>query len=186
MRLQAGIGLGEEGQGTLRALAADPATSEYCAARAVGALGKAWPSVTAEATLGRALTADRSELAKACLGWLARFGRPEAESPLLEVLGHHDPEAVVAAAHALGRLGSVAAVATLREAEARWPRELSRAARHAIAEIQSRLTGAEHGQLSLAGAEAGALSLVTETEPGRLSLVEPEQQEPGDRPLGRI
>ncbi len=46
---------------------------------------------------------------------------------------------------------------------------LRSAARQAIAEIQSRLSGAEPGQLSLAGGEAGQLSL-SENEAGRVSL----------------
>ncbi|HYU31630.1 MAG TPA: HEAT repeat domain-containing protein [Thermoanaerobaculia bacterium] len=48
--------------------------------------------------------------------------------------------------------------------------ELQRAARQAIAEIQSRLPGASPGQLSLAGTEAGQLSLA-QIEEGQLSLV---------------
>src|SRR6185436_5845866 len=46
-------------------------------------------------------------------------------------------------------------------------KDLHRAARQAIAEIQSRLQGASPGQLSLAGAEGGQLSLA---EGGELSL----------------
>ena len=76
----------------------------------------------------------------------------------------------VAAARALGRVGTVAAVAPLREAAERRG-DLRSAARQAIAEIQARLAGAEPGQLSLAGGEAGALSLA-DGEPGRLTLAE--------------
>jgi len=78
----------------------------------------------------------------------------------------------VAAARALGRVGSAAAVAPLKEAEARRREpDLTRAARQAIAEIQARLPGASPGQLSLASGETGSLSLA-EDERGRLSLKE--------------
>lgn len=89
----------------------------------------------------------------------------------------------MAAANALGRIGSVAAVLPLREAAERsWlDRELRRVTRLAIAEIQSRLQGASPGQLSLAQAEAGQLSLATNPA-GQLSFsgAEPDlTPEPG-------
>jgi hypothetical protein len=87
---------------------------------------------------------------------------------MLEALRSEDPPVSVAAAQALGRVGTVAAVVPLREA-AEQGGDLRRAARQAIAEIQARLAGAEPGQLSLAGGEAGALSLA-DGEPGRLTL----------------
>lgn len=79
----------------------------------------------------------------------------------------------VAAARALGAgLSLDEATRFLQQALFRDRGELAQAARQAIAEIQARLTSAERGQLSLAGGEAGALSLVTAAEPGRLSLTE--------------
>jgi hypothetical protein len=79
---------------------------------------------------------------------------------------------------ALGRVGTSAAVGPLREAE-EGDAEMRRAARQAIAEIQSRLAGAAPGQLSLAGGEAGALSLA-EDERGRLSLAPSSRGTSGD------
>ncbi len=78
----------------------------------------------------------------------------------------------MAAAKALGRVGSARAVLPLKEVAERSRRdlELRPAARQAIGEIQSRLQGASPGQLSLAGAEAGQLSLA-QAEAGRLSFV---------------
>jgi hypothetical protein len=77
----------------------------------------------------------------------------------------------VAVALSLGRVGTVQAVLALKAAEAESPddRELRRAARQAIAEIQSRLAGASPGQLSLAEGSAGQLSM-TQGEAGRLSV----------------
>ena len=76
----------------------------------------------------------------------------------------------MAAARALGRVGTTAAVVTLKEAEAQAREaDFSRAVRQAIAEIQARLPGASPGQLSIASGESGTLSLV-EDERGRLSL----------------
>lgn len=172
IRLEVAIARGEAGRKTLLALVTDPATPDELAARAARALGTNLPSEVAEATLGRSLEQGRSELAQACLEALGTLGRADCEELLVAALSSQREDVALTAAHALGRLGTVAAVPVLRELEERGPRALSRAARQAIAEIQSRLTGAEHGQLSLAGAEAGALSLVTETEPGRLSLAE--------------
>ena len=108
--------------------------------------------------------------ARACLEALGQRGRPEAEGLLLEALRSEDAPVSVAAAQALGRAGTVTAVAPLREAAERSA-DLRRAARQAIAEIQARLAGAEPGQLSLADGEAGALSLA-DGEPGRLSLAD--------------
>jgi hypothetical protein len=71
------------------------------------------------------------------------------------------------AARALGRIGTAASVPPLREAEP----ALGRAAREAIASIQSRLTGAAEGQLSVAG-PSGEVSLA-EDERGRVSRDEP-------------
>jgi HEAT repeat protein len=81
----------------------------------------------------------------------------------------------VAAAEALGRSGTVAAVLPLkRAAELSKGIELRRAARQAVAEIQSRLPGASPGQLSLSSSEAGRLSLA-QAEAGQLSFPTGEQ-----------
>ena len=77
----------------------------------------------------------------------------------------------IAAAIALGRVGSTAAVLPLKQTAERFSSDpqLSQATRQAIAEIQSRIPGASPGQLSLAGAEVGQLSLA-QAEAGQLSL----------------
>ncbi len=184
VRLRAGMALGEEGRGTLVDLVARAGTDDSCAARAIAALGDRLPAEQAEAALRRALgEAGRPQTAQACLEALGRLGRPEHERLLLEALRSDDLPVSIAAARALGRAGTVAAVPPLREATSPGvPGELRSAARQAIAEIQARLTGAEPGQLSLAGGEAGALSLA-DGEPGRLSLAEetrhPEEHRPG-------
>jgi hypothetical protein len=56
----------------------------------------------------------------------------------------------------------------------RYPFDLGlrRASRQAIAEIQSRLTGATPGQLALADGDAGQLSLADEGREGQVSLAE--------------
>jgi hypothetical protein len=172
VRLQAGWYLGEEGGATLLALVESARTEDSCAARAVNALGERLPAGQAEAALGRALERGRSETARACLAALERRGALPSEGLLLQALGGDDLQISVTAARALGRVGTVTAVTALRAAESSRRGELRSAARQAIAEIQSRLPGAQPGQLSLAGSEAGALSLAP-GEPGRLSLSEP-------------
>ena len=179
VRLRAAVALGEEGRDALLGLVARPGTDDSCAARAVAALGDRMPAEQAEGALRRALGGGRNpRTAEACLDALALLGRSGAEGLILDALRSEDTPVAVAAARALGRVGTVAAVAALREAAERGG-DLRRAGRQAIAEIQARLTGAEPGQLSLAGGEAGALSLA-DGEPGRLSLAEgrPERLPP--------
>ena len=109
---------------------------------------------------------------------LGRLGDPRAEISLLRMLGRDDAEVRVAAARALGRLGSVKSVAPLLALlERGHDADGRQAIRGAIGSIQSRLVGAgagqltvasaesESGRLSLAGPEAGALTLADEGEP---------------------
>ena len=85
---------------------------------------------------------------------------PAAERVLAERgLVHTDEGARLAAAVGLGRIGSAAAVLPLQEAAARHGGALRRAAGQAVAAIQSRLSGAAPGQLTVAAEGGGALSL---------------------------
>ncbi len=174
VRLRAASALGEEGRETLVDLVTRAESDDSCAARAIGALGDRLPEGLVESTLRRALDgAPRRQTAQACLEALARLGRTEAEGLILDALRSEDAQVSVAAARALGRVGTVAAVASLREAMQPRGELLRSAGRQAIAEIQSRLAGAGPGQLSLSGGEAGALSLA-DGEPGRLTLSDAE------------
>jgi HEAT repeat protein len=122
------------------------------------------------ALMSKVMSMEKGDLAVAAADALGSTGSPAAEPPLLAALERDIPDLRVAAARALGRVGTAAAVVPLKEAEARAADSVfSRAARQAIAEIQSRLPGASPGQLSMASGEAGTLSLV-EDERGRLSL----------------
>lgn len=183
VRFEAAVACGRDGHDTLRALVANPATSDALAADAVVALGVWWSVEAATEGLRAALRRSRTEVARAALDTLgrhARLGRrgdAALEGQVVRTLAHIDPAVCVAAAQALGQLGSAAAVPALRAAEERGHRELARAARQSIGEIQARLGGAEHGQLSLADGEAGALSLAGDGEAGRLSLDEPRSVE---------
>lgn len=125
----------------------------------------------AVAPLVKVLAVETGDLAAAAAQALGALGALAPEGPLIDVLRHDAPGLGVAAAEALGKVGSVAAVLPLKEAaDAGWSeRDFSRAARQAIAQIQSRLSGASPGQLSLAGAEGGQLSLAA-GDAGQLSL----------------
>lgn len=114
---------------------------------------------------------DDDELAVDAVRALGETGSPAAEPPLIQALQREQENLRVAAMNALGRVGSAAAVLPLKEvAEGSWlDLGFRRAARQAIAEIQSRVEGASPGQLSLAAAEAGQLSLA-QAEAGQLSL----------------
>jgi hypothetical protein len=174
VRLRAAMALGAEGQETLRALVADAATNDACAARAVAALGVELPSEEAVNALRLALDSGHAETAIACLGTLSVRGTVASEDALLAALLCPLDDVRIAAARALGRAGTADAVRDLLAVSESGPGELRRAARQAIAEIQSRLPGASPGQLSLAGGEAGALSLA-ENVAGGLLLVERDE-----------
>ena len=121
--------------------------------------------------LARVLAQEESELAATAAQALGRTASAAAEPLLIPALSRQRKDVRVAAAEALGLVGSVAAVLPLKESAERfwWDKDLVRASRQAIAEIQSRLPGATPGELSLAGAETGQLSLA-QAEAGELSL----------------
>ena len=107
---------------------------------------------------------------------LGEIGDPRAEPALVEILRSTHADAATAAAHALGLMGSVAAVQPLVDridvaATTAWVKV---AAREAIAAIQARQIGADDGQLSLSDAAdpAGTLTLADETKGGQVSLPE--------------
>jgi hypothetical protein len=107
---------------------------------------------------------------------LGRMRHVPAIERLVAVVADADVETAVAAAHAVGRMGSAAIVPDLRAGAEHRPYDsaVSEAVDEAVRAIQARLTGADAGQLSLPEAEdaAGALSLAdaTQDERGRLSL----------------
>ena len=90
--------------------------------------------------------------------------------PLIGALAGASPEVLAAVAQALKLIGTAAAVMPLREASERVSDgALRRAARQAVATIQSRLQGASPGQLSLAAGESGQVTLAEETFRTRLA-----------------
>lgn len=105
---------------------------------------------------------------------LAVRGDAVAEPALVAALEKAWPSVREAAAGALGAIGSAAAVPALRAAAENGDAAVQRAAKQAIAEIQSRLPGADRGQLSLADAGVGKLTLTHETPRGHVSLAERE------------
>jgi hypothetical protein len=205
VRLHAALALGLEGQGTLFDLA-ERLADDGCAARAIAALERKLDTPRVLAILERAIETRRLEAARACLERVGRTGGadtvpklihvmasdealaadaaraigaaglPSGEEPLIAALSREHDLLRVAAAEALGHVGSAAAVVPLREAAERSPADktLGRATRQAIAEIQARLTGATPGQVSLARDGAGQLSVAGD-EAGRLSDPETER-----------
>jgi HEAT repeat protein len=198
VRVRAATLLNKEGREVLLGVARGEGAEDATTARAVVALGDSLSLAEARELLRNALRTQRVLAAKACLDALGRLGGPDAvqalgkvllvegdelgvtaamalaataeasaEGPLLRALAESPLEVKRAAAAALGQVGTRNAVLPQREAERQGA--LRSAARQAIAEIHSRLAGAEQGQLSLAEGEAGRLSMV-EGEAGRLSL----------------
>ncbi len=147
--------------------AGQAATAMACIDR-LGASGTA-PAV--DELIGMLVSAGES-LAAAAARALGRMGNAAVESPLIAALGHESGEVRVASAEALARVGTPLSVVPLREAASahRLDPALRRAARQAVAEIQSRVRGASPGQLSLAGEQAGQVTLVEEDTRGQLSL----------------
>ena len=131
-------------------------------------------SAEAATVLVEILEADRGVLAAAAARALGSVGDARAEQALIAALDDDSSEVRVAAAETLGRIGTPLAVVPLREASAAnlLNAELRRAARQAIAEIQSRVSGASPGQLSLAEDQAGQVSLVEEDTHGQVSLAQ--------------
>jgi len=138
------------------------------AIRALGRIGGAEVVPPLVPVLGE----EDEELAAAAATALGESGEPSVEKPLIGALRRDSPELRVATAQALGRVGSAASVAPLRELATEHPRDLGlrRASRQAIAQIHSRLKGATPGQLALAEADSGQLSLADEEAHGWLSL----------------
>ena len=142
----------------------------HTAQAALEALGRS-DNAAAVSTLAKVMAREQGELAATAAQALGVTRNAAAEPPLILALGRDVADLRIAAAKALARVGSVAAVPPLKDAAETFSHDpdLVRAARQAIAEIQSRLPGASPGQLSLAGAELGQLSLA-QAEAGQLSL----------------
>ncbi len=188
VRLQAAKELGAEGRDVLVQLA-ESTEDDARSAQAVLALGQELSFERVSAILDRALREHRIQTARTCLEVLGLSEDSTAAEPVLILaLQHESTEVQTAAANALGRVGSAAAVLPLKEiGERSWlDRDLHGAAHQAIVEIQSRLPGATPGQLSLAGAETGQLSLAQDEgqlslavdQTGQLSLSEEEEPKP--------
>jgi HEAT repeat protein len=116
-----------------------------------------------------ALREETRGLARAAARALARLPGEGAEDLLLRLgLTHSSAAVAVAAAEALGQIGTAASVLPLREAAEQRGPELKRAALQAVDDIKVRLGDARPGQLSIASDNSGAVSIAAEG--GQLSL----------------
>jgi HEAT repeat protein len=130
----------------------------------------------------RAIAGADAPAAEAAARALGLLGGTAAEAALLESLERPHRGTREAAVRSLGDMGTVRSVAPLREFADTGDAgsALRRIAREAIARIQSRLVGAEAGQVALADVDPqrGSVSLVTaDTEEGRVSLAEAPRSE---------
>lgn len=124
--------------------------------------------------LSRVLADEKGPVAVAAARGLRYPALPGAEAVLLQRgIGHAEPAVRLAAATALGSVGSVEAVLPLQALGGRNLGQLGHAVREAVAAIQSRLTGAAPGQLSVSALEGGAVSL--SPQGGEVSLPEAER-----------
>jgi hypothetical protein len=198
VRLEAALGLGRDGQGTLREIAR-LAASDALGVRAVQALGVDLTFDDALASLERARRTRHLRTAVACIEALGRLRGPEVTRRLANVLTGEAGGLAVAAARALGATGDPTAEPVLLEALAESKEmPLRIAAADALgavgtAEAVPALQEAGEGlwdrplrkaareaivqiQSRLGGASPGQLSLVEgEDAEGRLSLVDGSQ-----------
>jgi HEAT repeat protein len=119
-----------------------------------------------------ALLSESDEVAVAASRVLKEGGTARFEGTLIGALAHRLVDVQRDAVMALGRIGTVESVAPLADwaAHHAFDRFVRTDARRAIAAIQSRLPDASPGQLSIAGAEAGQVSLAEEDRRGEVSL----------------
>jgi HEAT repeat protein len=168
VRLHAALALGEEADATLVELA-ENAAFDQLSATAITALGPRLPIPRTLAILADAPQRGKRLTALACIESIERHGGSEGTALLTRALSADVQEVRVAAARALGVLGTAEAVLPLHEAAQRFGGLTRSAARQAIARIQSRLAGATPGQVSMAEGAGGRLSLPDE-HAGALSL----------------
>jgi len=121
--------------------------------------------------IARVLAVEAKELGSVAARALGTCRAEGAEEPLLQALHHAPPAVRQAAVEALGRAGTFRSVLPLKELAARKEvgEALRRAARQAVAEIQSRMPGASPGQVSLADGDSGALSIADQDPRGQVS-----------------
>jgi len=158
-------------RGIARLRQARDAGQEATATACIGVLGASGEAPAVEELI-RTLASAQEALAAAAARALGKTGNAAAESPLIAALEHESGDVRVASAEALALVGTPLSVIPLREAASAHLLDaaLRRAARQAVAEIQGRVRGASPGQLSLAGDQAGQVTLVEEDTRGRLSL----------------
>ncbi len=131
------------------------------------------------ALLAQTLREQNGVVAAAAARALAACPTASTETELLAALGREDDVVAEAVAEALDRVGTIAAVLPLSErADRSSARAVRRAARHAIVAIQSRLTGATPGQLSVSDGSAGAVSVAEDDPAGRVSVTDDLHAEP--------
>jgi HEAT repeat protein len=128
--------------------------------------------------LSAALWSEDDEVALAASRVLKDGGTARFEGTLIQALTHRLVDVQRDAVIALGRIGTVESVAPLAEWDVHHAldRFVRADARRAIAAIQSRQPGASPGQLSLAGTEAGQVSLAGEDQRGQVSLEGPSDK----------
>lgn len=167
--VRAARALGEPGHGALLRVAEHG--QDGPAAEAVRALGEALTAERALRLFDVARRVGRMKAAAACIDSLGSRERlaEGAEALLVDALSAAGLDVPRAAAGALGRLGTPAAVLPLQEAAAHRGGVLRGVFRDAAEAIQARRTGAVAGQVSLVAEEDGRVSLADDPA-GRVSL----------------
>ena len=127
------------------------------------------------------LHGDDTGLAVIAADALGDAASPATELALIQALASSsNPPLQRAITRALGRAGSIAAIAHLRAmlASGECHSSLVPIVQHALAAIQARLPDASPGQVSLADGESGQISLASDEQVGRVSLPATEDDAP--------
>lgn len=144
------------------------------AAAAIESLGRSGDAAAFPRLLA-VLHGDDTGLAVIAADALGDAASPATELALIQALASSsNPPLQRAITRALGRAGSIAAIAHLRAmlASGECHSSLVPTVQQAIAAIQARLPDASPGQVSLAEGEAGQVALADESDSGRLSIVD--------------
>ncbi len=167
--------LGHEGLDRVEPLLRDPRARAEVRALALARYAAIVPGLGAQLAAELLETPEAPVAAAAATALGTHRGR--AAEPLLLGALHRGGEVAVAAAHALGAVGTAAALGPLRTYASALltGAELTRAASEAVLAIEARTGPAERGALSLGCAHTGSLS-PTDAEAGRVSPVRPAER----------
>ena len=162
---------GKEGLAALEAISTDPDVASEHRVAAIDTLRKLGDSSALHALLA-SLEGPDAVVTAAIAKFVGVVGDVEHEPTLAGLLGHADEAVKVAAAEALGSIGTVKAVEPLLKLRRTGEPVLSATAKYAIYLIQKRVGDVDGGGLSVSEAGGTSGGLAVTADEGELSLEE--------------